>query len=350
MNDNIFKGNEADLKAIQKGAASWNDYVDTKRSIDSSWRADLRGVDLSMQNLPQADFQNAILDDANFNDANLEAAKFENASLARATFVEATMFRSWFRYAELIDANFRGADLRWSNFRDAVLIRTNFEDANTQAAVFAGTELNSDNAKYENQTRTTTGNNQPDIKHRHWFQSTINETPLMFSNDGRSDELLVLQSLSLRVVGKHNQIEKILETVIDGFRSDPDIDDIRIVAETELAQLCHILSFSIDGSANEREKIASAMFRAMSDDFAVPYYGSWELLTPENFNMIKGAYTYVLDTGVGKILAASIAIGCSIIILFVSWATGKATAKVIEALGEKAVRHIGTPDLRKLDD
>ena len=177
------------------------------------------------------------------------------------------------------------------------------------------------------------------------IQTTLNRTPIPIKIRG-DDALLSLQALSIRVRGGHNQIAETLDRAIAGLATEPEIEKMTALDAGEISEFLNILCTSVSSNSEESEIISQAVIHAMKNEYAVPYYGSWEWLTPENFNIVKGAYTFVIDQGGSKILAASVAIGSSIIVIRICWVSAKIGANILEAIGAKIVKHIENPAKR----
>nr|WP_319516721.1 tetratricopeptide repeat protein [uncultured Cohaesibacter sp.] len=176
-----------------------------------------------------------------------------------------------------------------------------------------------------------------------FYQTTLNATPIPVTLSNGVVEYLQLQALSIHIRGGHNRIGETLDRAINGLRNDRSVERIVSLKSDDYPSFIDVLCGMVEYVPEEHYAVATSIANAMRNDNAVPYYGSWEWLTPENFNIIKGVYTFVLDQGGTKILAASVAIGCSIIIIRICWAASGVGANIIEAIGSRLIKQIEAP-------
>lgn len=109
-------------------------------------RADFRGVDLCLVNLPKADLreidlEEAKLEGATLPGANLYNAKLKKANLSNARLQETNLSRADLTGAVLKEAKLRAADLTETILKDADLSHAGLQGANLQRADLTGALL-----------------------------------------------------------------------------------------------------------------------------------------------------------------------------------------------------------------
>lgn len=113
---NMFTSNTPSTQVMKNAAI----LLDTEQC----YGCDLKGINLSGENLDSvdlegADLSDAILKDVDFEGANLKGVNFTNADLTGADLSEADLYKADFSGANLTDADFESALLDDVNFRGA---------------------------------------------------------------------------------------------------------------------------------------------------------------------------------------------------------------------------------------
>jgi uncharacterized protein YjbI with pentapeptide repeats/predicted nucleic acid-binding protein len=137
LNDANFE--EADLKNVNFSGANLRNAVFK--------RADLSGANLRRADLENADFSESVMQGSNLGGANIQNANFEKAKLSKSTLKGANLMDASLKEAELMWCNFRGAKLQRANLHkanlsNADLIRTNLKGADLSYAILHGATLN----------------------------------------------------------------------------------------------------------------------------------------------------------------------------------------------------------------
>ena len=110
---------------LEQGVGVWNDW--RQRHLND--RIDLRGADLSEQNLNRANLSEVNLRDANLAGTDLRDAKLTFSSLCGADLQSADLMGADLSNANLANANLSQADLRRANLFAAQAVGTNFQQA-----------------------------------------------------------------------------------------------------------------------------------------------------------------------------------------------------------------------------
>ena len=103
--------------------------------------ADLRGVDLSKEDLGCADLRGANLTGVTLRETDLRDANLTGAELSRADLRWANLRYATLRCADLRGANLRCADLRGADFRGATLRMADLGETDLREASFIGIDL-----------------------------------------------------------------------------------------------------------------------------------------------------------------------------------------------------------------
>jgi len=96
----------------------------------------LEGANFESANLSDANLEGTNFENANLSNANLEGANFENANLSNANLGNANIEGANLKKAVLKKANLGGANLEWANLEDADL-----EDADLEGASLIGANI-----------------------------------------------------------------------------------------------------------------------------------------------------------------------------------------------------------------
>ena len=120
--------------------------ADFKMLDDDEDYLDLRGIDLSRQDLRNADLSSIYFDGAIFDSARLEHANLRYSYFRKASFCEAHMEAvcadpAHFENADLCQAHLEGALLSKAGFENANLREVHFEDAEIYNSNFKGAKL-----------------------------------------------------------------------------------------------------------------------------------------------------------------------------------------------------------------
>jgi uncharacterized protein YjbI with pentapeptide repeats len=102
---------------------------------------DLRGLDLSNQNLVGSNFRGLDLTDTNLEGANLKNANFQRTTLIETHLENANLEGANFQRADIQGSYFDGANLSHVNFKNAKLIGNYVCDVNLKGANFQGALL-----------------------------------------------------------------------------------------------------------------------------------------------------------------------------------------------------------------
>ena len=143
---NLSKENlvNADLQGV--------DFTDANLISTSLRRTNLKYANFTNAKLLKADFEGANLWKANLTNADLRGAKtwytsFTNANLQGADFTHTTLMYPSFRNANLKDTNFTHTTLMYPSFRNANLKDTNFTNATLIKPELEGANLQDANLK-----------------------------------------------------------------------------------------------------------------------------------------------------------------------------------------------------------
>lgn len=353
MTDTNPPYNSEDLEALLKGVEHWNSYVRSKKPLDWYWRASLIKADLRSANLRGAKLVGADLEGANLAGANLAGADLNGAHL-----YDANLNGAHLGVADLRGADLRGADLEGANLEGANLRRAIYKPEQLEDIIGTPIPAYEDTLVIEDDTPPATEDGgfiaapsavlqSPGIPAS--YQTTLNTTPLHLSNN----RIVTLQTLAINITGRHNWVPSHFPEIMGALDGVSNISDTKHLSQDETSQLIEILatnpksngSFSSGFSSGfdiggPDEEVAIALASAMRDNYAIPYYGSFEVLTPENFDMITTAYSFINELGGEKFQGITFVIGKSVVILGTSWSGTKSLMSIISALGEKIVEKI----------
>ena len=133
--------NQRHLQMLHKGLEAWNKWRQKRLVVP-----DLSGINLSGQNLCNADFNLTVLRKADFSFAELNCIDLHQAFLDEANFFAANLSEGRLRYADFRDARLRrtnltSASLDGAKFNNADLSRADFSHADLGNANFEGAEI-----------------------------------------------------------------------------------------------------------------------------------------------------------------------------------------------------------------
>ncbi len=128
---------------LKQGVDAWNEW---RVNADLATRPDLRGVDLSGQDLALVNFENADLTGANlqrarFEHANLDHTVFQEANLNAAILAKAYLFGAFLFKASLDSADIRDANLSFTQLNDARLCNARLWGTNFYGAILRGADF-----------------------------------------------------------------------------------------------------------------------------------------------------------------------------------------------------------------
>lgn len=368
------------IDATFQGANLFNANLSMIELISS----DLSNANLSESNLASAILVNSIFTNTNFERALLTNADFANSDLNNAIFIAADLGNAFLYNASLVNTNLTKADLQGAMSKGMKLENVDFTDADVTRIDFGEYDLSKvdiskadiEGAQFSPQqvkairrqrtspqtnsnpwsqpdkvfeASTASGSNGSSDKHfwRNLFklQNTLNTTLLDLSGD----QNLFLQALSINLAGKHNQVSSNFDEIMGLVLSAPNISEVRHLSQDATNELIQILATNPMGAAafssgagitEPVETIAAAIADAMGNNYAIPYYGSMDWLSPENIEKIKEAYTFVIENGPDRVQGASLTIGKSLVIVVLLGSFALASGKIVLALGDKAVQII----------
>ncbi|WP_321340724.1 pentapeptide repeat-containing protein [uncultured Cohaesibacter sp.] len=338
-------------------------------------KANLRRASLRDAYLVGAVLQEAKLRDAKLRDAKLQDADMTGSDLTRADLRGADLEGAIIRYAtlygtDLTNADLRGADLEEnqlselrlqeikgepefladSNVEDDVLLTKDGHTLVTEDGYSLAVETDSKNQEKHNDQIKSGFTSHPLHGARliDKIQTLYSSTPIDVSSINHNLQPVMLETIAIPFWRKGNQMGQIFDKVSEQLRETPVYTpDFQIYLDN--GNFLKVLFGDVAGNGDELSVYTEVLSQLLTEQHAVPYFGSLEDFTPEKLTEIR-AFIQVITSADGKTIRKSIiTMGCSLIIWHASPhigdALGRNAGKLLDAATNQIVEMIEQTEL-----